>query len=91
MQAYAGTAAQALAAEEAIAKAFRDAGFVLTGGPSMPPPTGGGHVTGYGSASSSSASVVNHIYVNGTAADVARQVSAEIMKTVKAGTKVGGA
>lgn len=35
--------------------------------------------------------VVNHIYVNGTAEDVARKVAAEIMRTVKAGSKVSGA
>lgn len=34
-------------------------------------------------------SIVNHIYVNGTAADVARQVASEILRTVKQGTKLG--
>lgn len=36
-----------------------------------------------------SASVVNHIYVNGTAEDVAKKVAAEIMRTVKAGQQLG--
>jgi hypothetical protein len=35
--------------------------------------------------------VTNHIYVNGTAADVAKQVAAEILRTVKQGTKLGSA
>jgi hypothetical protein len=35
------------------------------------------------------AGVVNHIYVNGTAEDVARKVSAEIMRTIKSGAKFG--
>lgn len=34
---------------------------------------------------SSGPSVTNHIYVNGTAADVARKIAAEIMRTVKQG------
>ncbi len=36
-------------------------------------------------------SVTNHIYVNGTASDVARKVSDEIMKTLKQGRQFGAA
>jgi hypothetical protein len=38
---------------------------------------------------SSGASVVNHIYVNGTAEDVARKVAAEILRTVQHGQQLG--
>lgn len=48
------------------------------------PQTSGTVVPGGGAAG-----VVNHIYVNGTAEDVARKVAAEIMRTVKAGQQLG--
>jgi hypothetical protein len=63
-----------------------------------PPPStfslGPGITLGPGAAGiraggASSSSVVNHIYVNGTAEDVARQVAGEILRTVKAGRKLG--
>jgi hypothetical protein len=47
-------------------------------------PKGGALVRGAGSG----ASIINHIYVNGTAADVARQVAAEILRTIKQGQQL---
>jgi len=57
-------------------------------GPELFVPASAGSITPNGGGG---ASIVNHIYVNGTAADVARQVAAEIMRTVKAGQQLGSA
>jgi hypothetical protein len=54
-------------------------------GPELFVPSAGGAIVPNGGG----ASVVNHIYVNGTAEDVARKVAAEIMRTIKAGQQLG--
>jgi len=54
-------------------------------GPERYTPGSDGFITPNGGGGTS---VVNHIYVNGTAADVARQVAAEILRTVSAGQKL---
>jgi hypothetical protein len=53
-------------------------------GPELFTPASSGSISPNGGG----VSVVNHIYVNGTAADVARQVASEILKTVQQGAQL---
>lgn len=73
----------------------RDAGGPVTAGtsywigvnkqPELFTPGASGFITPAGGGGTS---IVNHIYVNGTAADVARQVANEILRTVKQGVQL---
>ncbi len=56
-------------------------------GPELFVPSSNGSIVPNGGGGGST-TVVNHIYVNGTAADVARQVAAEILRTVKQGARL---
>ncbi|MEP7304218.1 MAG: hypothetical protein ABJA98_01745 [Acidobacteriota bacterium] len=55
-------------------------------GPELYTPGANGFITPNGSGGG--ATVVNHIYVNGTAADVARQVADRILRTMKTGARL---
>jgi hypothetical protein len=54
-------------------------------GPELFVPTSNGTIVPNGGNNARQTSVVNHIYVNGTAADVARQVADEILHSIKQG------